>query len=205
MLLTGKDRDVGEVLVKSLQNMKYSINEKLENSFINFFGQKPKLSSEAVADAQGTHKDKEHDSKIETLDIDQPGKASDAGLVGEDNNEMDSDGSESSDQDEAGAMLVGEASSSDDKDGDANDSKATPGDYLKEQIEFHDGRRRRRTIFGNDVDQIDVMVSFMLVFVERNHASLILIGNKLACIMVVAFQFFQELIYIGSSFFYVEL
>ncbi|KAL5060639.1 hypothetical protein RYX36_032243 [Vicia faba] len=72
----GNERDVGEVLVKSLQNTKYSINEKLESSFINLFRQNS--IDHAV----------EEDGELETLDS------------GEDNNEVDSDGSESSDQDE---------------------------------------------------------------------------------------------------------
>ncbi|XP_019451232.1 PREDICTED: ribosome biogenesis protein BMS1 homolog isoform X3 [Lupinus angustifolius] len=134
MMSKGKDRDVGEVLVKSLQNTKYSINEKLENSSINLFGQKPKVSSEALADTRD--------------DI--------AGKDSEDNNEMDSDGSESSDQDEADAMTDREASGSDDEDGDASDSKVTPGDHLKEHIEFIDGRRRRGVIFGSGVNQNDL-------------------------------------------------
>ncbi|XP_015952101.1 uncharacterized protein LOC107476745 [Arachis duranensis] len=149
MASKGKDRDVGEVLVKSLQNTKYSINEKLENSFINIFGQKPEMSSEAVADALATHKDNKHDSEEDASDRDQHGKATETG--------EDSDGSESSDQDEAGAMM-GEASSSDDRDDDATDMKAIPGD-LKEHVEFKDGRRRRKAIFGNDVDQSDMMDS----------------------------------------------
>ncbi|KAJ1410469.1 Ribosome biogenesis protein BMS1/TSR1, C-terminal [Sesbania bispinosa] len=144
----GKDRDVGEVLVKSLQNTKYSINEKLENSFINLFGQKPKVSS-ALDAAQGTNEDVEQDGKIETLDKYQPV----AGIVGEDNNEMDLDGSESSDRDEADAMMHSEADSSDDEDGGATGSEATNECQLKEHIEFHNGRRRRRAIFGNDFDQ----------------------------------------------------
>ncbi|XP_019413320.1 PREDICTED: ribosome biogenesis protein BMS1 homolog isoform X2 [Lupinus angustifolius] len=131
MTSKGKDRDVGEVLVKSLQNTKYSINEKLENSSINLFGQKPKVSSEDLADTQD--------------DI--------AGKDGEDNNEVDSDGSESSDQDEADAMTKSEASGSDDEDGDASDGKTTSGDHLKEHIEFIDGRRRRGVIFGSGVNQ----------------------------------------------------
>ncbi|RYR70106.1 hypothetical protein Ahy_A03g016622 isoform A [Arachis hypogaea] len=159
MASKGKDRDVGEVLVKSLQNTKYSINEKLENSFINIFGQKPEMSSEAVADALATHKDNKHDSEEDASDRDQHGKATETG--------EDSDGSESSDQDEAGAMM-GEASSSDDRDDDATDMKAIPGD-LKEHVEFKDGRRRRKAIFGNDVDQSDMMVSFELPY--RKEAS----------------------------------
>ncbi|KAL5055793.1 hypothetical protein RYX36_036475 [Vicia faba] len=72
----GNERDVGEVLVKSLQNTKYSINEKLESNSINLFRQNS--IDHAV----------EEDGELETLDS------------GEDNNGVDSDGSESSDQDE---------------------------------------------------------------------------------------------------------
>ncbi|XP_061353794.1 uncharacterized protein LOC133298512 isoform X2 [Gastrolobium bilobum] len=145
MTSKGKDRDVGEVLVKSLQNTKYSINEKLENSFINLFGQRPQ--SEALADVQGTNEEY------------QSGQAIGAGIVGEDNNEMDLDGSESSDQDEIDAMTDSEPCGSSDEDIDATGSKATNEDHIKEHIEFHEGKRRRRVIFGNDVDQSDLMDS----------------------------------------------
>jgi ribosome biogenesis protein BMS1 len=128
--LTGKERDVGVDLVKSLQNTKYSINEKLENSFINLFDQKGKVSSEALGDAQGTNEDVEQHGKVETSD----------------NNEIDSDASESSDGDEADAIT--------------NDD----GNHLKEQIEFHNGRQRRKAIFGNDIDHSDQMVSLKVVF-----------------------------------------
>lgn len=145
MLLTGKDRDVGEVLVKSLQNTKYSINEKLENSVINLFSQKPKVSLEALPDAH-TNKDVDQNDKKEALD----------------DNKMDLDASESSDQDEDDAMTDSEASGSDDHDDDgAPGSKSMNSEHLQEQIEFYDGRRRRRAIFGDDVDQSDLMVSFM--------------------------------------------
>ncbi|KAK7264372.1 hypothetical protein RJT34_31980 [Clitoria ternatea] len=147
MTSKGKNRDVGEDLVKSLQNTKYSINEKLENSFISLFGQKPKVSSEALADAR--------DVKIETLDKYHPG----AGIIDDDNNTMDLDGSESSDQDKDDAMTDSKSSGSGDEDGDTGDTKATNGDHLKEHIEFHDGRRRRKAIFRNDIDQSDLMDS----------------------------------------------
>lgn len=149
MLLTGKDRDVGELLVKSLQNTKYSINEKLENSSISFFGEKPKVSSEALTDSHGENKDVEqNEAAINT---------------------KDSDGSESSDQDEEDTMKDSEPSDSDNE--DSPTSNALNGDQIQEHIEFHDGRRRRRAIFGNDNDQSDVMVSFKqfcLLFESHN-------------------------------------
>lgn len=195
MLLTGKDRDVGEVLVKSLQNTKYSIDEKLENSFINLFGQKPKVSAEALADTQGINKNVEQDGKIVTLD------AVEAGIAGETNSEMDWEGSESSDQDEADAMTESEASGSDDEDGDATDSNATPEDHLKEHIEFHDGRQRRRVIFGSDLNQNNLTVRLKLLCLSNwNHASVMLTRKKLACFMAIAFEFFLDFTYLGSAF-----
>ncbi|XP_031115865.1 ribosome biogenesis protein BMS1 homolog [Ipomoea triloba] len=46
------NHDVGEVLVKSLQNTKYSIDEKLEQSFISLFGKKPNTSSVSQLEAK---------------------------------------------------------------------------------------------------------------------------------------------------------
>ncbi|KAL2592036.1 hypothetical protein AAZX31_12G047600 [Glycine max] len=146
----GKGSDVGEDLVKSLQNIKYSINEKLENSFINIFGQKANVSSGALGDAHGTNKNVEQNDKTEALDKYQPG-------TGEDNNKTDLDVSESSDRDEDDAT-DSEASGSD-EDKDAPNSNARNGVHLQEHIDFQDGRWRRRAIFGNDVDQNDLMDS----------------------------------------------
>lgn len=44
--MAGRGKDVGEDLVKSLQNTKYSVDEKLEKTFINLFGKKTSASSE---------------------------------------------------------------------------------------------------------------------------------------------------------------
>ena len=43
--MAGKGRDVGEDLVKSLQNTKYSVDEKLGKTFINLFGKKTSTAS----------------------------------------------------------------------------------------------------------------------------------------------------------------
>ncbi|XP_019098866.1 PREDICTED: ribosome biogenesis protein bms1-like [Camelina sativa] len=51
----GKGRDVGEDLVKSLQNTKYSVDEKLEKTFINFFGKKTSASSETKLMAEDAY------------------------------------------------------------------------------------------------------------------------------------------------------
>lgn len=166
---TGNERDIGEVLVRSLQETKYPINEKLENSMINLFAQ----SSEALAEAQGTNMDVEQDGIIETVNY----------------NEMDSDGgSESSDQDEADAMTG--SGLPDQAEDDAAGDKSTNKDHLEEHIEFHNGRRRRRAIFGNDADQSDLMVSIsyrVCCVMRAIMYPFMLTEIKLACIVPIAF------------------
>lgn len=134
---TGKDRDVGEVLVKSLQDTKYSIDEKLEKSFINLFSKKPNLVSEAQSDV----KDKTDGS-------------------GEERGVEDSDGLESSDEDEAihKDSTVRNVDSDTDEENTKGEEQPFSKDNVKEHIEFHEGRVRRRAVFGNVIDQDDVMV-----------------------------------------------
>ncbi|EEF45102.1 ribosome biogenesis protein bms1, putative [Ricinus communis] len=103
----GKE-DVGEVLVKSLQNTKYSIDEKLENSFISLFSR-----------------------------------------------------NESSDQDEVAAkdaMENGEDGVSNKEHGDTSNHQANLKDHVKQQVEFHGGRFRRKATFGDDIDDKDLKV-----------------------------------------------
>ncbi|KAJ6420509.1 hypothetical protein OIU84_027949 [Salix udensis] len=61
----GKDQDVGESLVKSLQNTKYSIDEKLEKSFISLFSRNANISSEAQNDAKDNHESVDHSHNLE--------------------------------------------------------------------------------------------------------------------------------------------
>lgn len=125
--------------MRSLQNTKYSINEKLENSTIKFFSQKSNVSSEALNDVQGRN--------VENI-------------------EMDMDGSES-DQDEAlpPSVRTDSKSSDSEEDSDTRDGIAVAGNNLKEHVEFHGGRLRRRAVFGNDVDPNDLkVVGWKLLF-----------------------------------------
>lgn len=134
---TGKDRDVGEVLVKSLQDTKYSIDEKLEKSFINLFSKNPNLVSEAQSDV----KDKTVGS-------------------GEERDVEDSDGLESSDEDEAmhKDSIVRTVDNDTNEENTNGEEQPFSKDNVKEHIEFHEGRVRRRAVFGKDIDQDDVMV-----------------------------------------------
>lgn len=67
-LLAGRGKDVGEDLVKSLQNTKYSVDEKLEKTFINLFGKKTSASSERKLeeDAQSSPEGSDTESSEES-------------------------------------------------------------------------------------------------------------------------------------------
>ncbi|KAJ7980661.1 Ribosome biogenesis protein BMS1 [Quillaja saponaria] len=137
----GNNPDVGAALVTSLQHTKYSIDEKLEKSFINLFSRN--MSTERVNDAN-------EDEQIipgELQEQYKPKAAAEDDGLGEGN-----DGSESSTQDELiqqDTMTSSEASGSDEESGDAPNSPSTEN-HLKEHVEFQDGRLRRKAVFGND-------------------------------------------------------
>lgn len=134
-----KDQDVGEALVKSLQNTKYSIDEKLEKSFITLFSRKPNNSSEAINDAKDAEEDSDHGHGMETDN--QSETELNADRLGEEHAE-DLDSSDSSDQD------VGFQK------GDLNKSASggSDEDNLMEHVEFIGGRQRRKAIFQSDSD-----------------------------------------------------
>ncbi|CAH8391677.1 unnamed protein product [Eruca vesicaria subsp. sativa] len=61
----GKGRDVGEDLVKSLQNTKYSVDEKLGKTFINLFGKKTSVSSERKLEEESQSGDEAEDDEMD--------------------------------------------------------------------------------------------------------------------------------------------
>ncbi|CAL2235989.1 unnamed protein product [Prunus armeniaca] len=138
----GKCQDVGVALVKSLQNTKYSVDEKLEESFINLFSRKPNLLSKAQSDGKDTDESREHIGRIESFEEYQSGEATKGEGSAEEGDAEDFDGSESESSDKNEAAHK-----------DASDHDATLKDHLKEHVEFHDGRSRRKVIFGNDLDR----------------------------------------------------
>ncbi|KAM1873072.1 hypothetical protein ACFX13_006958 [Malus domestica] len=137
----GKPQDVGVALVKSLQNTKYSVDEKLEESFINLFSRKPNLLSNAQSDGIDTDESREQNRMIEPLEEYHCGEAIKGDGSAEESNAEDSDGSESESLDKNEAAHK-----------DASDQDATLKDHLKEYVEIHDGRSRRKVIFRNDLD-----------------------------------------------------
>ncbi|KDP37695.1 hypothetical protein JCGZ_06352 [Jatropha curcas] len=151
----GKDQDVGEVLVKSLQNTKYSIDEKLENSFINLFSRN--LTSETQNDVNVNNEKQSYD--IEPLKQDKLLEQIEPDIFREGSDTEDLDDSESSDQDgmaEIDASVHDEDSGSDDEHGEPSNHQANLKDHMKEQIEFHGGRLRRKAIFRDAIDDKDL-------------------------------------------------
>ena len=137
-------------LVKSLQNTKYSVDEKLEDSFISLFSRKPNLMSKAQSDGKDTYESREQICMIDPLEDYQSGEAIKGDGFAEESDAEDFDGSES------------ESESSDKNEGaqkDASDQDANLKDHLKEHVEFHGGRSRRKVIFGNDLDRNDMEVN----------------------------------------------
>uniref|UniRef100_A0A803LZZ4 Bms1-type G domain-containing protein n=1 Tax=Chenopodium quinoa TaxID=63459 RepID=A0A803LZZ4_CHEQI len=133
----GKRHDVGEELVKQLQNVKYSIDEQLQERFINLFSQKQDKSDADVPVAGG--RIHEHDD-----------------AAGSDKESSDSSDDDTDAEENNNMMNLGDGSS---------DAKKELGKNFKEHVEFSDGRIRRKAIFGNsnnDADEKDFVYLFDL-------------------------------------------
>ncbi|PIA42098.1 hypothetical protein AQUCO_02100155v1 [Aquilegia coerulea] len=141
-----KDRDVGEVMVKSLQNIKYSINEKLENNFISLFGKRPLTSLEDTNDGEASLVIREEDDNITNNHrSSEQDELEQSVSIGSDDEDLAS--LESADEDRPNKKDPNAEGVSDASGGESN---------LKEQIEFNNGRSRRRAVFKDDVDLNDM-------------------------------------------------
>lgn len=145
---------MGEVLVKSLQNTKYSIDEKLEKSFITLFGQKPYMLTEAGIDANLRQEAYEQNKKIEPVEQYQSGKSMEDDVSVEEYDSEDLDNLGSSDQDDPAQK----DDVSDTENDDASEKQATVKGHLKEHVELHAGRLRRKAVFGDDNDDNNMKV-----------------------------------------------
>ncbi|KAL0318378.1 UNVERIFIED_CONTAM: Ribosome biogenesis protein BMS1 [Sesamum angustifolium] len=151
----GKQRDVGVELVKSLQKTKYSVDEKLEKSFITLFGKKPNSSSEAPTGSVNAHELANREVPLEPVEHYQPEIKDEDGESDEDSDTEDEDGLESSDVDK---ILKRKSSSrimddsSDEETNGASEQQPPTQSNFKEQIDFHEGRVRRKAVFENEMD-----------------------------------------------------
>lgn len=143
----GKGSDVGEALVKSLQNTKYSIDEKLENSFISLFGKKLNPSSSKHAKADQTY-------GLEPAERDQSGLEPNSDGSDEDNDAEDLNELKSLQSERTHPSDSKETSNDSCEEEDTIGSEKHPGSSssFKEHVDFHEGRIRRKAIFDNDND-----------------------------------------------------
>ncbi|XP_027165394.1 ribosome biogenesis protein BMS1 homolog [Coffea eugenioides] len=154
----GMDRDVGEVLVKSLQNTKYSIDEKLEKSFISLFGKKPNSVSDKQSDVRDIHGSMENNGNMELMEQDQSAAEAMDNASDEDNDADDNDISDFSDDEKTLQMDLTTKmpeDSSGEEDNLASDKQPSSRDNYTEQIDFHEGRMRRKAVFGDVSDADD--------------------------------------------------
>ena len=158
ILSSGTNRDVGEVLVKTLQNTRYSIDEKLEQSFINLFGNIRPTASEDNDVATGNilkkcgqsnefeiEKDQVQPSEQAVIDhisggVSEKGK-SDYEVITEQSDEDDSVESDYSPEDQH-----------------EHDEQNPFSHDLKEKVEYRDGRSRRKAISSKYEDGADAEV-----------------------------------------------
>lgn len=131
----GKGKDVGVALVKTLQNPRYSLDEKLEQSFINFFGGRPAAQSKD-SDAQGNVISASQDNQSDTNILQQVDDGNNSNAVTMESNEH-SEGSS-------------------DSEGDNDDIQLRDRDVdLREEVEICNGRLRRRAVSANFRDDFD--------------------------------------------------
>lgn len=126
----GTDMDVGEVLVKSLQNTKYSVDEKLNQSFINFFTPKSNNLREITDGDDEDHVN--HNNSIEPTD-----------LLDTVESDEESDAEELDDSEETRNTTV------------KDNKQSVAGKNIEEEVEFHEGRMRRKAVFGNESELND--------------------------------------------------
>lgn len=150
--VSGTNHDVGETLVKTLQNTRYSIDEKLEQSFINLFGSKRLSGSVNNGD----------DMTCNSLKSSQQSSESE---IGKDLGKVSI--SEQADTDHINGDGVSEQSDSDGSDEESDyapvdqheNDEQSPFEYeLKEKVEYHGGRSRRKAISSKDEDGDDLEV-----------------------------------------------
>ncbi|PKA55230.1 hypothetical protein AXF42_Ash003867 [Apostasia shenzhenica] len=131
----GKDHDVGETLVRTLQNTRYSIDEKLEQSFINLFGIKPSKMRDDSED-DGNYLAWKHNDRLGSTDIEENEDIEGRDVSKEIEPEDPDEGSEYESEDNLNEIR-----------------QQNSFDYdMKGEAEFHNGRMRRKVISIKDED-----------------------------------------------------
>ncbi|KAL8530896.1 hypothetical protein ACS0TY_007794 [Phlomoides rotata] len=150
----GKQRDVGVDLVKSLQNTKYSVDEKLEKSFITLFGKKLNTSSDAPTGPVDGQEVVNREGTLEPVEQ-YPSDIKDDDELDEDSDTEDEDDTDSSD----GGRISNKQSSSrviddssDEEAFNASEKHLATQSNFKEHIDFHEGRVRRKAVFEDETN-----------------------------------------------------
>lgn len=137
----GAERDVGEVLVKSLQNTQYSVDEKLNKSFINFFSQTSNTPRKVTdGDEQDDEDHVKHNNSIEPME--------EPDTVGsdEDTDDEDVDDLEEARNPHENSTIKTIGDSPEVKDNQQEHAR----NNIEEELEFHKGRMRRKAVFANE-------------------------------------------------------
>ncbi|KAG2541016.1 ribosome biogenesis protein bms1-like [Panicum virgatum] len=133
----GKGKDVGVAMVQKLQNTRYSLDEKLEKSFINLFGRGPAAQS-IDSDANGNVISASQDDQGDANGFEQVDEGTNIANA----DTMDNDGHS-------------ECSSDSEGDNDDDIQQRDRDVELREEVEFCNGRLRRKAVSSNFQDDID--------------------------------------------------
>jgi ribosome biogenesis protein BMS1 len=144
-------------LVKTLQNTRYSLDEKLEQSFINFFGGRPAAQSKD-SDAEGNVISASQDDQGDT-NLQQVDNGNNSNAVTMESNEH-SEGSSDSEEDNDDIQL---------RDRDVD---------LREEVEICNGRLRRKAVSANFLDDVDDEVYCFLISLSW---IFFLVSDSIAC------------------------
>ncbi|KAL6533954.1 Glycoside hydrolase 2 (Mannanase, beta-galactosidase) [Orobanche hederae] len=152
-----KPRDVGAELVKSLQNTKYSVDEKLGKSSVKLFGKAPGSSSVASTSV-ASHVLADRDVPLEPVEKYQYEMKDEDGQLDEDSDIEDEDDLESSDggknlDKKSFSKIIDDSS---DEEAFFSSEQQPPTqkgqNNFREQIDFHEGRVRRKAVLENEMD-----------------------------------------------------
>ncbi|KAL7122020.1 hypothetical protein ACP275_01G019700 [Erythranthe tilingii] len=147
-------RDVGVDLVKSLQKTRYSVDEKLEKSFITLFGKKPISPSEVPIGSVDAHDVADKEIPLEPVEKYQSEIVDEDDESDEDSDTEGEDDLESSDGEKKTIKKPSSKSIDDSSDEEtfyASEQQSPAQSNFKEQIDVHDGRVRRRAVFENEM------------------------------------------------------
>ncbi|KAF3785526.1 Ribosome biogenesis protein [Nymphaea thermarum] len=141
-----RDHDVGELMVKTLQNTKYSVNEKLEQSFINLFGTRPSTYNPNVSSDGNAGK-----GPIESTPLPSDSQAfTEGGRGNKDGAAKPSGQGEGTNMERHIEENLDVSDEESEDESEENAIHVPPSPNFREEADIQDGRLRRRVVFAND-------------------------------------------------------